>query len=134
MRARLVPLLAVAAATAAVSVPANAAAILTHCATRLVHAPAGTSASCQTQGPAPLGNCCVGVYRTVTIDVAEGVVDAYLACDGAAAQHKQVSGVEPATIERWGGYNCTVTLVAAVPQTSAVATSRYEYVYYGVQN
>jgi hypothetical protein len=127
MRARLVPLLAVAAAT--LTIPAaSGAAILPHCSTRLVNAAAGTTAACSTLGPEPLGNRSVGVYRTMRIEVVNGAVNATLACDNQTPQTRYVTAVLPAEISRWGGNSCTATIVAAVDGTTAVVTSSYSYV------
>lgn len=118
---------AVAVAAAATALPA-AAAIQPWCATRLVDAAAGTSAYCATQGPQPLGNRNVGVYRTVTVEVASGGVDATLACDGLPPRTVPVSGPQPVQFGQWGGYSCTLTLTSVIAHTSAVATSTYSYV------
>jgi hypothetical protein len=124
---RLIPLLAVAAAAVASAMPAQSA-ILPHCTTRLVAAATGDQAACSTQGPAPLGNCCVSVRRTMRIEVANGAVNASLTCDGQPAQTAYVTAVLPAEINRNGGYSCSARIVAAVPDTSAVVTSTFSYV------
>lgn len=123
---RVVPLLAVIAA-AATAVPASAA-IHPVCATRLVDAATGASAYCPTQGPPPLGNRNVALRRTMTIEVAAGAVDATLDCDNRTPLTTRVSGPVAQSLNMWGGYDCTATVVAVVDHTTAVATSTFSYV------
>jgi hypothetical protein len=124
---RLLVAVATLVAAAATALPASAA-IYPVCATRLVDAAAGITASCPTQGPQPLGNRNVGVWRTVTVEVASGGVDATLACDGLPPRTVPVSGPQPVQFGQWGGYSCMLTLASVIAHTTAVATSTYSYV------
>ncbi|MDQ1712522.1 MAG: hypothetical protein QOE45_1972 [Frankiaceae bacterium] len=115
-------------ATAAVSaVPASATAATTQvCAVHLVNVAAGTPTSCSTKGPGPLGNRDVAVRRTMTVEVLAGAVDATLTC-GTEVRSLHVSGPVPQFASAWDSA-CTVALVAAEPNTTAVATSTFSFV------
>lgn len=124
---------AAALAVLAGAVPASATnvtqqIVTEECATTLTNAPAGTAASCRTLGPPPLGNHNVGVFRTARIVVASGAVNASLTCDNQAPQTTVATPTTPGQIGRWGGYDCTLRLVAAGDGTTAVGTSTYSYV------
>jgi hypothetical protein len=131
MRPRLALAAAGLFASAAVSIPAHAAAtsaaVLPYCATTLHNAAAGVSSSCATQGPPPVECSSCGVRRTVDIVVAKGSVDATLLCDGYPTS-THVDGPGTGTIGVWGGLNCTTTLTSTADGTTAAATSTASYV------
>ena len=116
-------------AFAATTLPAHAA-VYPVCATRLVEATTGTTATCYTLGPGPLGNRNVAVTRETTVEVAEGVVSVHLYCDnGAIDQTWTVSGLAPQALPRqWGGDHCATTLTALADHTSAVVASTFSFV------
>ncbi len=118
----LVPALALAA------LPAHAADPLFVCATHLDLAATGTSTSCATKGPGPLGNKDVAVRRTATVAVATGAVDATLTCGSASTGPVHVTST--AMLNLWDSA-CVVTLTATSDGTTAVATSTFSFVYIG---
>jgi hypothetical protein len=113
-------------ALALVAVPAHAADPLQVCTTNLRLAPAGTSASCATKGPGPIGNKDVGVLRTATVVVAGGAVDATLTCGGSSTGPVHVTTT--AMLSQWDSA-CVVSLTATVDGTTAVATSTFSFVF-----
>jgi hypothetical protein len=125
MRLRLALVLAAAAAVPAL--PASAA-VYPVCATKLVDAAAGVTASCPTKGPGPLGNRNVYVTRTMTVEVATGQVDASLTCDGVDHGHFPVAAGETKVQTITGGNSSTVALTALKDGTSATGTSTFSFV------
>jgi hypothetical protein len=122
-----IALLAAAAVAAVSTVPASAMSSYV-CTTNLVNAAAGTVApGCTTQGPGPLGNKDVAIRRTVTVEVLAGAVDATLTCSGQTVS-AHVSGPQPQLLNAWDDRSCAVTMVAAEPNTTAVATSTFSFV------
>jgi hypothetical protein len=117
-------------AALAAAVPANAA-VAPACATRLVHAAAGASASCATDGTPRPGSATV--LRTATVVVAEGVARVTIRCGGPTAPSRSVtvSGAEPGSVEMYedfGSY-CTTTVEAVHPNTTVSVTSTFSYAF-----
>ena len=119
-------LLAALAAAATTALPAQAA-ILPVCTTRLTDAATGTYATCFTSEPPAMANCCVGIFRTMTVEVAAGAVDATLTCPYVLPVTRRVSGPAPVQLGVWSGGSCSAQLVAVVDHTTAAAASTFEY-------
>jgi hypothetical protein len=116
------------ALAAAVSAPAHAVSPTFVCTAALTDAAAGTTSSCATSGPGPLGNKDVAVRRTATIVVAHGAVDATLDCGSSSTGTVHVTTTT--SLNAWDSA-CLVTITATTGDTTAVATSTFSFVYIG---
>lgn len=116
-----------AGAVVVAAAPARAEALLPDCEVTFVSVKDGETDSCETFGPPPTANTTHGVYRTVTVAVANGAVTVTLACAG-AGPNGSVTVTSTATFGGWGGGDtCTLTMVSIAHATSAVAWSHGGY-------